>query len=63
MDEPVKAEMVGPTKNDSEFIQAYEPDGMTPDEFDTYGATLDTLIQFSEGYDDLVKIVRKYILR
>jgi transaldolase len=63
MDEPVKAEWLDQLKTIPEFIQAYEPDGMTPDEFDTYGATLDTLIQFSEGYDDLVKIVRKYILR
>lgn len=63
MDEPVKQEWLDQLKTIPEFIQAYEPDGMQPEAFETYGATLDTLHQFSEGYDDLVKIVRKYILR
>jgi len=31
-----------------EFVRSYEPDGMTPEEFITYGATQRTLSQFSE---------------
>jgi transaldolase len=31
-----------------EFVRSYEPDGMTPEEFITYGATQRTLAQFSE---------------
>jgi transaldolase len=31
-----------------EFVRSYEPDGMTPAEFITYGATQRTLTQFSE---------------
>lgn len=45
-----------------EFRKAYQEDGLTIDEFDHYGATLRTLQQFSEGYDDLIKIIRKYII-
>ena len=32
-----------------EFVRAYEPDGMTPEEFITYGVTQKTLAQFYEG--------------
>ncbi len=45
-----------------EFRKAYQEDGLTIDEFDCYGATLRTLQQFSEGYDDLIKIIRKYMI-
>jgi len=36
------------------FRQSFEPDGMTPDEFDTYLPVQQTLKQFGEGYDDFV---------
>lgn len=62
MDEPIKEEWLEQLKTIPEFVQAYEPYGMEPEAFENYGATVDTLRQFSEGYDDLVKIVRKYIL-
>jgi transaldolase len=29
-----------------EFLRAYEPEGMTPEEFITFGATQKTLTQF-----------------
>ncbi|MEI8093807.1 MAG: transaldolase family protein [Spirochaetales bacterium] len=45
-----------------EFRQAYEPDGLTIPEFDTYGATLATLRGFYAGYDKLVLILRKYLV-
>jgi len=32
-----------------EFVRAYEPDGMKPEEFITYGVTQKTLAQFYEG--------------
>ena len=36
------------------FRQAYEPDGMTVEEFDTYLPVVATLTQFNEGYDEFV---------
>jgi hypothetical protein len=32
-----------------EFVRAYEPDGMTPSEFISFGPTQRTLSQFSEA--------------
>ena len=31
-----------------EFVRAYEPDGMKPNDFVTYGVTQRTLCQFAE---------------
>jgi transaldolase len=36
------------------FRQAYEPDGMTVDEFDNYLPVVATLTHFNEGYDEFV---------
>jgi transaldolase len=37
-----------------EFVKAYEPDGLSIDEFETYGATQRTLRSFVSSYWDLV---------
>jgi transaldolase len=37
-----------------EFVQAYEPDGLSFEGFDTYGATVRTLRTFIASYWDLV---------
>ncbi len=36
------------------FRQAFEPDGMTPDEFDDWLPVQRTLKQFAEAYDNFV---------
>jgi len=46
----------------AEFTKAYEPDGMSVDEFDTYGATLRTLRQFLQATAELEAFVRDVIL-
>jgi len=45
-----------------EFHRAYEPDGLTLDEFDTFGATRRTLRGFIASYQDLVAVVRDVML-
>lgn len=45
-----------------DFRRAYEPDGLTPAEFDGYGATARTLRSFVAGYHDLVGAVRDIVL-
>jgi len=45
-----------------DFRRAYEPDGMTIEEFDTYGATVRTLRGFIASYQDLVATIRDYML-
>ena len=45
-----------------DFRKAYYPDGMTIDEFDSYGATVRTLRGFIGSYHDLVGVVRDFML-
>ena len=45
-----------------DFIRAYEPDGMKPEEFQRYGAFVETLHQFLQGYEDFVHIIRGIIV-
>lgn len=59
VDEGVLAQL---KKHFVDFNRAYEPDGMKPEEFDGFGATRKTLMQFLNGYDDMVKVVRGFML-
>ena len=46
----------------SEFRRAYEPDGMTPDEFEDFGAARNTLRQFLEADAQLDALVRDILV-
>ncbi len=45
-----------------DFRRAYEPDGMTPEEFDAFGPTRKTLRQFLAADEELDQIVRDILL-
>jgi transaldolase len=45
-----------------DFVRAYEPDGLTPAEFDTFGSTVRTLRAFTGAYQDLLAAVRDLML-
>ena len=45
-----------------DFGRAYEPDGLTPAEFDTYGPTARTLRAFIASYHDLQATIRDIVL-
>jgi len=45
-----------------EFRKAYEPDGLSVKEFDTYGATVRTLRGFVSSYHELQGVVRDFML-
>lgn len=45
-----------------EFKKAYDEDGLTPDEFDLYGATARTLRGFIGGYASLLEIIRDVMI-
>ena len=49
-------------RNFPDFVKAYDPEGMTPDEFEFYGAARRTLRGFIAGYDSLVNIVRDLMI-
>jgi transaldolase len=45
-----------------DFRRAFEPDGLTPVEFDTYGATVRTLRGFIKAYHDVQATIRDILL-
>jgi transaldolase len=45
-----------------DFRHAYDPDGLSPDQFDGYGATVRTLRGFIGSYQDLVAVIRDQML-
>jgi transaldolase len=45
-----------------DFVRAVEPDGLTPEEFDTYGPTVRTLRGFITAYHDLQALIRDFML-
>jgi transaldolase len=62
-DDPVPARAIEElTAKVPDFVRAYEPDGMTVDEFDDYGATRRTLRGFISSYQDLVATIRGFML-
>jgi transaldolase len=49
-------------QNFPDFRRAYEPDGLSIAEFDTFGPTVRTLRAFISSYHDLVSIIREFML-
>jgi len=63
MDTPVDEKLLNELLELEEFRKAYYPDGLKPEEFQHYGAFLATMNQFLNGYDSLVQLVRKYMVK
>jgi len=63
MDDPVPEEVVDElTRLLPDFRRAYEPDGLSVAEFDTFGPTVRTLRSFIASYHDLCAAVRDFML-
>ena len=59
MDNPVPAHVLTELSEQLEdFRRAYDPKGMKPSEFDSYGATVRTLRGFLRSYYDLIDLIR-----
>lgn len=59
IDEPVNPAIIEKlSKHIPDFNKAYQPDGMSIDEFDKYGVVNKTLLQFLRGYDELLNMIR-----
>lgn len=60
MDTPVDPRLITQLqKHFPDFDRAYQPDGMKPEEFESYGATKLTLGQFLSGGDKMISLVRE----
>lgn len=63
MDNPVEPAILSELmKKFPDFVRAYEPDGMEPAEFDSYGATARTLRGFLGGYANLLAVIRDFMV-
>ena len=62
IDVPVATEILAELETLSEFRRAYEPDGLAPDEFATFGASRNTLRQFLEADAQLDALVRDILV-
>ncbi|MCL2057567.1 MAG: transaldolase [Oscillospiraceae bacterium] len=63
IDKPVPPVLLDQLLTLPEFVKAYEPDGQAPEEFEHYGAFVHTLSTFLDGYDDLLKTIRPYMVK
>lgn len=63
MSKPVDPAILSQLLSVSDFKRAYKENGLKISQFDSYGATIKTLLQFAAGYDDLVKIIRAQLLQ
>jgi len=63
MHEPVDPALIAElSEKIPDFRRAYEPDGLSAAEFDTYGATVRTLRGFIKAYHDLQAAIRDIVL-
>ncbi|MDR1765130.1 MAG: transaldolase [Lachnospiraceae bacterium] len=60
MDDEVNPYYIKELRKLPDFVKAY--DEMDVADFDTFGPVNKTLDQFANGYDDLVKIIRKFMI-
>lgn len=63
IDRPVDPVIISELRNKfTEFNRAYDEDGMKPEEFDDFGATVRTLIQFTQATVNVIAKVRELML-
>lgn len=63
IDKPVDQTIIAELSRKFEgFRKAYDEEGMTVDEFETYPPTRRTLRQFTSAYEDLVRVIRDFII-
>ena len=63
MDVPVDPDLVADLyERIPDFRRAYEPDGLSPEEFEGYGASARTLRAFVKSYHDLQGAIRDLVL-
>lgn len=62
IDEPVKEKYMNELRKISEFIKSFDEFGMKPEEFDQYGGFRTTIASFIADYEELVKLIRGYMI-
>jgi transaldolase len=63
MDDAMDEDLLRELNRLDEFHKAFDPDGLKPEEFEHYGAFIKTMDQFLNGYDELVRLMRGYMVK
>ena len=45
------------------LIGAFDKDGMHPEEFLSFGATVHTMNTFLDGYDEFISLIRNHMIK
>ncbi|WP_343208759.1 transaldolase family protein [Anaerolentibacter hominis] len=59
---PVKAEYMDALMKLPEFVKSFDANAQTPEEFVSYGGFQDTLATFIGGYEQLLGLIRNYMI-
>lgn len=62
MEQPVPEEIMEELEKLAEFRKSFAQDGMKPEDFEYYGGFTTTLLNFLDGYEELLKTVRGYLI-
>jgi len=62
IDQPVEEAHLAELRTLPEFVRAYEPDGLSVDEFDAWGPSVRTLRTFIGSYHELLHLVGEALL-
>lgn len=63
IDNPVESRIIDKLSNNfNDFNRAFDPDGMSVEEFEFYGASIHTMDTFLSGYDEFIQIIRSRMI-
>lgn len=62
IDDPVPEPIMKELKKIPEFGKSFREDGMKPSDFEHYGGFVTTINQFLSGYEDLVHVIRGFMV-
>lgn len=62
IEKEVPKEIIEELNTMPDFVKAYNENAMTEEEFEEFAPTRRTLNQFAEAYDELVKIIRSFMI-
>ena len=47
----------------NDFNRAFDKEGMQPEDFESFGATVHTMNTFLDGYDEFINLIRSHMIK
>ena len=64
MEQPVDEKIISILREHfKDFNRAFDKDGMQPEEFLSFGATVHTMNTFLDGYDEFISLIRDHMIK